>query len=252
MEIRTRMSGYQSPPLELRTRVAGSADEAWFLESGARSVREFNAAATAAQIDLSPPLNLLDFGCGCGRVLRHLVQRFPHYTFFGADTDEETIAWLRDNPPPGARLDVMKLGELPPLPLGSSSIDLVYCHSVFTHLPESVGFAWLEELGRVVKPGGWMSVSFHGRHALSSYLSSVADANLAGHYADALSGIANHGFYFTEGRNANERRLVPYYGQAFHSIEYISTRFTRVFDVVAWLPSSALGLQDVVVLRRKT
>ena len=40
---------------------------------------------------------LLDFGCGCGRMLRHLGELADRVEIHGTDLDAEMIDWLRSN-----------------------------------------------------------------------------------------------------------------------------------------------------------
>jgi len=75
----------------------------------------------------------LDFGCGCGRVIRTLHTVVPKSKLYGADIDQEAIEWLNKN--------YKKFGEflvLPHLPqlLTPASSSIYFWISVFTHLPK--------------------------------------------------------------------------------------------------------------------
>ena len=50
---------------------------------------------------------------------------------------------------------------MPPLPFPDRFFDFVYSISIFTHLPEAMQFAWLEEINRVLKAGGEAVISTH-------------------------------------------------------------------------------------------
>ncbi len=52
------------------------------------------------------------------------------------------------------------------LPFDSSSFDAVFYHHVIEHVDDPVGS--LQELGRVLKPGGWLFVGTPNRHRLIS------------------------------------------------------------------------------------
>jgi len=43
---------------------------------------------------------------------------------------------------------------MPPMSYEDNMFDFVYSISIFTHLPEDMQFAWLQELQRITKPGG--------------------------------------------------------------------------------------------------
>ena len=57
----------------------------------------------------------------------------------------------------------------PPLPFATESFDLVYSISVFSHLDEQLGDAWLAEVARVFVPGGVALLSVHGAHAFEQF-----------------------------------------------------------------------------------
>ena len=59
------------PPADLRFTVAGTTDISWFLEGGARAASSIADAVARAGSSIAELDSILDFGCGCGRVLRH-------------------------------------------------------------------------------------------------------------------------------------------------------------------------------------
>ena len=149
--------GLPLPPPELRVRVAWTGDASWFLESGrlaAESIRDALARHGTALDDLE---SLLDFGCGCGRVTRRWADLRG---VAGSDTSGEAVEWCRRNLP-FARFEVN--GLEPPLAFDDESFDLVHALSVFTHLTEPLQHAWIAELRRVLRPGGLLLLTTHGR-----------------------------------------------------------------------------------------
>ena len=145
--------GMPLPPRRLMVRVAGTADADWFLRSGRAGFD-----AVAAHVPLQDTRDVLDFGCGCGRVTRYFGDHAG--TVAGSDVSGEAIAWCRDNLR-FARFETN--GLAPPLAFGGESFDLVYALSVFTHLTADLQLAWRDELQRVLRRGGRLLITTHGR-----------------------------------------------------------------------------------------
>jgi SAM-dependent methyltransferase len=143
------------PPAQLRVRVAGTADLAWFLEGGRLAAGAVRDAASRHGRPLEQLDGVLDFGCGCGRVIRHL----EGIELSGSDADAAAIAWCRRNLP-FARFETN--GAAPPLAWDAAGFDLVYGFSVLTHLTEELQRRWLAELRRVLRPRGLLLLSTHG------------------------------------------------------------------------------------------
>ena len=52
----------------------------------------------------------------------------------------------------------MHHGFAPPLNLANDSVSFAMSIAVFSHLNESAALSWLQEIQRVLKPGGALSV----------------------------------------------------------------------------------------------
>lgn len=99
-----------------------------------------------------PIERILEWGCGPGRVIRHLPRVMGSATtIFGSDYNSETIEWCRQHIEPVTFVQ-NKLN--PPLPFEESFIDCIYAISVLTHLSETLCREWIAEIKRVLKPKG--------------------------------------------------------------------------------------------------
>lgn len=154
--------GLPLPPPRLIDLVAGCPEPVWFLGGGRKAAKSIRAILANNGISLEELDAILDFGCGCGRVMRHW-RSVEGPQFFGSDYNSELITWCRENLP-FARVEVNDLA--PPLPYDDASFDLVYALSVFTHLTESLQRAWLAELARLLPPDGLLILTVHGRYYL--------------------------------------------------------------------------------------
>lgn len=150
--------GLPIPPPDLLFLVAGTTSISWFLQGGSLGADTVRDAMSRSGVAIDDLEAVLDFGCGCGRVLRHW--HGLHGTrVFGTDYSPKLVQWCRQNLP-FADVSVNRLA--PPLAYGEAKFDLVYAFSVFTHLTEDLQVPWIIELSRVLKPGGHILVSTHG------------------------------------------------------------------------------------------
>ena len=85
--------GLPVPPPRLRILVAASPDIAWFLEGGRRGAQSIRDILQKNGVPSSPPESMLDFGCGCGRVLRNFAGTGGEIC--GSDLNPKLIAWCR-------------------------------------------------------------------------------------------------------------------------------------------------------------
>lgn len=229
--LRERAGALPVPSPGMLVRVAGSADVRWFLEGGLLALGSITDALDRQGVAARDLDAVLDFGCGCGRVARHWPD-LSHVAVSGVDYNAELVAWCRQNLPFGA-FAVNQLA--PPLGFPDVSFDLVYALSVFTHLPESLQDVWLDELDRVLRPGGHLLLTLHGEH----YRPGLTDAERITFDRGGL--VVRHATV------AGTNRCTT-----FHPLEYVRERMQRGLTLVEHLPEGAAGnpFQDLVLFRK--
>jgi SAM-dependent methyltransferase len=102
--------------------------------------------------------SILDFGCGVGNSISHLKESFPDATLYGADLSGESVKLAHDSHAHEATFDVIENGRIP---FPDDSFDVVMAACVFHHIPLNERGHWIDEIRRVLKPGGHMFVFEH-------------------------------------------------------------------------------------------
>ena len=229
----TAPDGLPLPPTRLIVLIAGTPEPEWFLESGALAARSIRSALGKAGVDLDRLDSILDFGCGCGRVLRQWA-RVEGPEIWGSDYNERLVTWCRENLP----FAHVARNELePPLRFEDEKFDLVYALSVFTHLPERLQHLWMAELRRIVRPGGFVLFTTHGRRYLDRLQESERERFLAGGPVVRWEHVA--------GTNLCA---------AYHPQSWVQESLARELELVEFIPEGAQGNphQDLYLLRRPT
>jgi SAM-dependent methyltransferase len=108
---------------------------------------------------------VLDYGCGWGRIIRFFLKDIAGENLWGIDCNEDLIGFCRGSNP-WARFELND--PYPPTELAENSFDLAFSYSVFTHMREDFHLAWLDELGRVVRPGGLLILTVRPRDFISA------------------------------------------------------------------------------------
>jgi SAM-dependent methyltransferase len=120
---------------------------------------------------LRPDHDVLDIGCGVGRTARYLCDFLDSTsTYEGFDIMEEMIQWCQKEITPrfpnfhftytplfnAAYLPdaTLATAETFTFPYEDGSFDFAFAHSVFTHLLPDATLHYLQEIHRVLRPGG--------------------------------------------------------------------------------------------------
>lgn len=103
---------------------------------------------------------ILDWGCGPGRIIRHLPDITNHSCeYFGTDYNKNSIDWCSKNLK-GIQFNRNTVEAK--LPYKDNFMDVIYGISIFTHLSEQKHYDWYNELYRVLKPNGIMYLTTQG------------------------------------------------------------------------------------------
>ncbi len=228
----------------LRFRVAGDYGIEWFHVSGRETRLAFERALAGIGRKLPEFRSILDFGAGCGRVLRWLEELTPAARIVGVDVDAPAVRWCRRHLP---YVDVRKTSPLPPLPFADGAFDLVYSHSVFTHLDENYQDRWLSELARIVRERGVVLATVNGERPFQRFFET--DPAHPGMLAYRKR-LEESGFLFVT--DDSWKGIFPdFYHSTFHTKAYVREHWARYFDVRDYLENAMLDLQDIVVLEKR-
>jgi SAM-dependent methyltransferase len=224
------------PGGDLISRVVGGADRAWFYWTGRESVRELERTLRIAGRTLDSFEAILDFGCGCGRMLLWMQELGHKRALHGTDVDADAIDWCRRHLP---YVEVTVNNADPPLAYRDGAFDLVFSHSVFTHVDERRQDAWLGELQRVTRPPGFLVLSTHGEVALGDDAWRIRER------------LENEGIVFIDDVFGPNYPLPHWYQSTYHAPWYVFEHWSRWFEIGAYLPGGALGVQDHILLQRR-
>lgn len=219
------------PPLELMARVVAHADWRAFLKTGEATAKALDDHARGAGLGFTDAHRILDFGCGSGRVIRHLPQ-MTKASLFGVDYNSSLVDWCAANLPGTYRQNQLH----PPLDFSDDQFDIAYLLSVFTHLRIPTQREWLAELARVIRPGGLAMISFH-----DEVQPRFPDGDAA------RAALAEHGYYISKDLAEGSNLIASFQTQAF--TEQV---FGEYFDVVKIMSrdESRVG-QALAVLKKR-
>jgi ubiquinone/menaquinone biosynthesis C-methylase UbiE len=123
--------------------------ETWGIEVVARAIADLERLIVARRPSYP---TVLDVGCGTGRALPLLRQRFVPERLLGIDVEPAML--VKAQARAAAAGIAVELAEAScfALPFADASVDLLFCHQTFHHLTDQG--AALREFRRVLKPGG--------------------------------------------------------------------------------------------------
>ena len=217
------------PSPKLRFDVAGSSDRHAFTAIGSRAAQEIDRAIGRV---LGRPVvgAVLDFGCGCGRIAKHLGRLWPNARMYGVDVDTGAIEWCKSHLPGEYRV----LNAADRLPFVDGSFDIVYAISIFTHMNEEEQFLWLSEAHRVLAQDGLFVATTHSTGL------AYARPDLS---EQARATLSTEGFGFADGPRFNDK-------SAFHSAEYLRSEWAGWFKMVSFQAYGLVAYQDLSIYIR--
>lgn len=241
--VRNRDHGPIAPPELIETEALMQKDDfrkratpEWYFGSGYQEARAVLTALEDHGFDLSKLSTVLEFGCGSSRVLRHF-RVVSGLELTGADANPKPLDWNRRNLP---GITFQRNGLEPPLSFADASFDLIYALSVFTHIPLELQKSWLQELGRVLRPGGYLLCTVHGNRYVTQ-LNEQDHARLKQDGAVTLD--ANN-------PRASYSSKVLRSWDVFQSRAEVEKNFGAFFELLCYTEEPFANGQDLLILRK--
>jgi SAM-dependent methyltransferase len=217
----------------------------------------FKQLAASNSIDLRECDNILDFGCGWGRIIRFFLKDVEPSKLHGVDIDRAMIDICRQS---HLKCSFSLIDPLPPLHFSDNMMDVIYLYSVFTHLSEEVHVEWLREFKRILRPGGVLIATTRPR-AFIPFCAELRKKDFEKWQRGAASAFANTGRVLdaydrgkychsaTGGGVAQDR---SFYGESCIPKTYVEKEWTKYFSFVDLIsyPELTNYYQDVIVARK--
>jgi SAM-dependent methyltransferase len=213
-----------------------------YLQGAVQFVDILERSCREAGRDPASLADVLEVGCGYGRIVRELRKRMPAARLHVSDVIDEAAKFT------AAEFGVQKMPTLERAGRDfDGRFDLVYLLSVYTHLRRDMVADNLRRVAAVLKPGGVAVMTVHGQ-------GSAETAERYDQYwldkAGLLQALARDGYYY-------ER--YPYYYAEYGLAWFARPAFDRLvvettpeLSAVAYHPIDLDGHQDVFVFRKST
>jgi len=205
-------------------------------------------ALETAGVALDEGDRVLDFGCSSGRVVRVLAAAHPGCEWLGCDPIPDAVEWAATNLP---GIEFEQSPEEPPLPYSDASLDVAYAISIWSHFDAPAGLRWLEEMHRVIRPGGALLMTTHGFHTIAHDL--AAGRRGAEQLEEVRDALYRDGFWFKDefGDRGDHGVGGAEWGTAFLTPEWLAWHIAPRWKMSAFAPGRVEDNQDVYVLERR-
>lgn len=229
------------PPPELIYLVNGHHDKNVFAVSRQATVENIKDLLKQASVDHFSFKSILDFGCGCGRVLAGWEPFIsPGTQLSGCDINPKLVEFCQKNI---SFAETKLINYMPPLPYPEHTFDFVYAASVYTHLSLQAAQQWTGEISRVLRPGGVAMISFHGTY----YASELARISPQGSMA-----LTERGYHIHLHGKASDTFLGSNNYATFFSSDFMRRMFAgfeirRIFPGVSHGPNPFASFQDIMI-----
>jgi SAM-dependent methyltransferase len=134
-----------------RTSVCGTDDATEWARSGEATAGDVRDLAAVTTDD-----DVLEIGCGAGRVGRFLAPHCRHWT--GGDVSQNMLRFAAESLADLPNVSTVRLNGYDLAGIADRSLDVVYCTGVFMHLDEWERFRYVQDARRVLRPGGRLYV----------------------------------------------------------------------------------------------
>ncbi|MBU2552820.1 MAG: class I SAM-dependent methyltransferase [Bacteroidetes bacterium] len=178
-------------------------------------------------------IKVLDWGCGPGRIIRHMSHLLETGKVYGTDYNPASIEWCKNNLP-GIEFNTNTLEAK--LPYQDNYFNAIYGISIFTHLSEKMHFEWMDELKRILAPGGLIFLTSHG----NAFIEKLTENESAAYHRGEL---------IVRGMTAEGHRTYT----AYHPKVFMEKLFEgmKILEHVETSSNNGKAQQDVWLVQKK-
>lgn len=231
------------PPMHLWEGYASTPEE--YLEGAQHEMATMVAILSKAGASPQELTKVLDFGCAAGRMLRFYPHQERTSELWGVDINAKHINWCQLNL--GPPFFFATTTTAPHLPFEDGYFDLIYSGSVFTHISD-LADAWLLELRRIVRKGGYLYITIHDKRTVEVLLTKYKDHPLFTEFVGLVrsfcerTGVRSQNYaYFTI--------LADPISQVFYNEDYLVRKWSQWAEVLSITPEAHYH-QAALVLRK--
>ena len=178
-------------------------------------------------------------------MVRVLAAAHPEINWHGCDPIPSSIEWAREHLP---AIDFSVSPQEPPLTYPEGHFNLAFAISIWSHYGAEAAQTWLEELRRVVRPGGHLLLTTHGWNSVAFF----APLRPRRQLEQIAAALYERGFWFApEFGAAGDHGIVnPEWGTAFMTAEWLLGRAEPAWRLVNFAAGRVEANQDMYLLQR--
>lgn len=222
--------GLPAPLPQLIYLVTGQYDIESFYQNGVQGSESIKSILENNGLEINAFESILDFGCGCGRIMRHW-KTLSGPKLYGSDYNPLLVNWCKKS----LTFAEFKLNiSCSMLDYNDDKFDFIYVISVFTHLDEQLQRFWIRELSRILNPGGYLYITVHGTTRLHQLTPRQRQAFESGQIV-----VVNE-------KDSGTNRCGTY-----HPEQYVRQKLCKDLTVVDFVPGGAKDAnQDAFLLQK--
>jgi SAM-dependent methyltransferase len=190
----------------------------------------------------------LDFGCSSGRVVRMLAACWPQAEWHGCDPNRDAIAWATSHL---SQIAFAVSPQDPPLSYDDAAFDFVCAISIWSHYGEQAARRWLDEMHRIVRPGGHLVLTTHGPQSVAFYAGTGERSSKQ--LEEIRRELYRRGFWFAPefGEQGDWGVKHAEWGTAFLAPEWLGRHALPAWSLADYAVGQNASNQDVYVLERR-